>query len=427
MYAFFEYVLYKLKSGLNFAHIAGIAAVATLSVTYALYRLKHKGERKFPWAKALLLLAFVGYVAVVFHATILRSGSGYRSWNTHLFRAWREAWNNYTVQHWANVLLNVALFVPLGIMLPLLCNHFRKWYLTIPTGLFASAIIELIQLAICIGICDVDDLFTNTLGTTIGFLFIMSVLALFKERGNRLKPCFAYSALLLTIIVSISSIFVVYELQEYGNLPMAAAYRNNTKNTAWTLSCELPAVDTKLPVYRAKKRSLQDCDEFAEYIAALDGTTVDMVDYYQDFAYYMLHTDGSGSGVLLVSYYDESYEYSISGSKHDISSVASDRETIVAALSKYPICIPECADYYVDEGNWHIFTVNKYIDGTTMFDGSLRIQYLEDGTLRKIENYLLSYTFYRSIKLVLFLFRNYFQSCFHGWNQFSCHITRPLK
>ncbi len=400
MYDFLKYVLWELKNSIGLVILAGIAALIVLGIAYAIHRKKHKGSRKFPWGKALLWLVFAGYVAVVLYATVLRGGTGYRAWNLHLFRAWREAWNNYSVKNWANVLLNVAMFVPLGVLLPLLAKCFRKWYWTIPIGFLASLSIELIQLAIGIGICDVDDLFTNTLGSVIGFLLIMAILSVFKEKGSRLKPCLVYGSLFLVVIAFICSIFVSYELQEYGNLPMAPAYRNNTRNTEWILSCELPAVDSKLPVYRAQNRSLQDCDAFAEAIAELDGTAVDMVSYYQDFAYYMLYTEGSGSGVLQVSYYDESYTYSLAGSGFGVATKVADRETIEAALSRYPVIIPVYAEFSVDEDNWHIFTVDKYIDGAKMFDGSLRCQYLEDDTLRKIENNLLSYNYHDVVSVI---------------------------
>lgn len=394
MNAFIEYVLLELKNSFRIAFFIAIAALAILIVIYALYTQKNKGARKFAWAKALLWIAFVSYMAIVAYATLLRGNDTYRAWNIHLFRAWRECWNNYSAQNWANVLLNIAMFIPLGLLLPLLNNRFRKWYLTIPVGIGTSLLIELIQLATGIGICDVDDLFTNTLGTVIGFWLIMAILAAFKEKRHRLKTFLLYSSLILAMLAPICGTFVAYELKEYGNLPMAPAYRNNTINTKWTLNCELPTIDGKLPVYRTKNRSRQDCDTFAEYIAELDNSAIDMISYYQDYAYYMLHTEGSSSGVLLVSYYDGSYEYTTAGSRYDMFTVTSDRKTIEAALSKYSIFIPECADFFIDESNWHIFTVSQYIDGSVMFDGYLRCQYWNDGTLKKIENKLMSYSYY---------------------------------
>lgn len=394
---FLKYVLWELSNSIGFVLVSIITTIVILAVTFTLYKHKNMGERKFPWVKAFLWIIFVGYEAIVVYATILRGGSGHRVWNLHLFRAWREAWNNYSVKNWANVLLNVAMFFPLGFLLPVLKNLFRKWYITIATGCVVSVLIELVQLLLGVGICDVDDLFANFLGTVIGYLTIMIILTVFKKEK---KSGLVYGVLLSAIVISVTSIFCIYEFKEYGNLPIAPAYRNNTSNTEWELDCELPAVDAELPVYRTTTRSIRDCDAFAEHIATLDSTAVDMVSYYQDFAYYMLHAEGTGTGVLLVSYYDESYEYSVVGSNHHITAVATDRSTVEAALGKYALLIPKYAEFHVDQDCWHIFTANHIIDGNLMFDGILRCQYLNDGTLRKIENSLLTYEYYDKVNVI---------------------------
>lgn len=123
MSEFLEYVLWQLQNSLVLVLLAGIVALAVIAVTYRFY--KKKGKR-FPWRKAALWLVFLGYLVIVLYATILRNAGGYREWNLHLFRAWREAWNNFSTKNWANVLLNIAMFVPLGFLLPLMGKQFRK-------------------------------------------------------------------------------------------------------------------------------------------------------------------------------------------------------------------------------------------------------------------------------------------------------------
>lgn len=149
MSEFLRYVLYELKNSLVLVLLAGVLAAAGLAVAFFIHKKKYKGQRKFPWGKVFLWLMFFGYLLIVVYATMLRwSGFFHREWNFHLFRAWREAWNNYSVKNWANVLLNIAMFAPLGFMLPLMSKKYRKWYVTIPTGFGASLAIELLQFAI---------------------------------------------------------------------------------------------------------------------------------------------------------------------------------------------------------------------------------------------------------------------------------------
>lgn len=135
MSEFLEYVLWQFQNSLVLVLLAGIVALAGIAVTYFFY--KKKGKR-FPWRKAALWLVFLGYLVIVLYATILRNAGGYREWNQHLFRAWREAWNNFSTKNWANVLLNIAMFVPPGIpaatdgetVPKVVCGHpSRLWYI----------------------------------------------------------------------------------------------------------------------------------------------------------------------------------------------------------------------------------------------------------------------------------------------------------
>ncbi len=399
MYEFLEYVLSEFKNSLGLVLLAGTGALALLSVTYILHKKKYKVERKYPWGKAILWAVFAGYISVVVYATILRGVGGFREWNLHLFRAWREAWNNYTAKNWANVLLNVAMFCPMGFLLPLLGRKFRKWYLTILTGFGSSLVIELLQLATGRGICDVDDLFANTLGTAIGFFLILTILSLTGQKGNRLKPGIAYGVMFLACTASIGSIFLAYELKEFGNLPMAPAYTNDTGSTEWVLDCELPAAEDLIPIYRTQTRSLEDCDAFAAQFKEIIQTEYTSVLYYQEAAYYMDQSgDDNGAHFLFLSYMDPSYEYCCSMGDDPVWASA-DRETVKNALAKYPCLIPEYARFEIQNAGWHVFTVDQYVDGAMMVDGELRCRISEDGTVREIHNNLLSYTWYDSVSI----------------------------
>ena len=248
MSEFLRYVLYELKNSIVLVLLAGIAAAAVTAAAYFVHKRKYKGEKKFPWGRVLLWLVFLGYGCVVLYATLLRwTGFPHREWNLHLFRAWREAWNNFSTKNWANVLLNVAMFGPLGFLLPLMGKKFRRWYVTVPVGFGISLAIELLQLAMGRGICDVDDLFCNGLGALMGYLAVMTVLSLCNGKGKRIRPTLVYGSLFLITVMAIGSIFVGYELKEYGNLPNAAAYTNHTGDTVWELACELPAEKAEAP------------------------------------------------------------------------------------------------------------------------------------------------------------------------------------
>ena len=68
-----------------------------------------------------------------------------------------------------NIVGNTAMFIPTGIILPIVYkrpDHFGK---VIAAGAFISLCIELIQLPFADRVMDIDDLILNTLGVAIGY------------------------------------------------------------------------------------------------------------------------------------------------------------------------------------------------------------------------------------------------------------------
>ena len=74
-----------------------------------------------------------------------------------------------------NAALNVLLFVPLGILLPLLWREFRSFPRAALAGLLLSLGIEVLQI-FTFRYTDVNDLLTNTAGAALGFLLAKALL-----------------------------------------------------------------------------------------------------------------------------------------------------------------------------------------------------------------------------------------------------------
>lgn len=73
------------------------------------------------------------------------------------------------IDDWKNGILNILLFIPLGMMMPILWNSFRAQKNTLLFGFGTSLAIELLQM-LTFRATDVNDLITNTLGAYLGFL-----------------------------------------------------------------------------------------------------------------------------------------------------------------------------------------------------------------------------------------------------------------
>ena len=65
------------------------------------------------------------------------------------------------------ILLNIILYIPFGYLV-----HYAfpklKWWTVVCMGFLLSAFTETVQLFFKLGLCEVDDLISNTLGTLVG-------------------------------------------------------------------------------------------------------------------------------------------------------------------------------------------------------------------------------------------------------------------
>lgn len=80
-----------------------------------------------------------------------------------------------------NVIGNSAMFIPTGIMTPLIYKNLASFRKTLLTGFLISLTIEIIQLPFAVRCSDVDDLILNTLGCMAGF-GILSLCRLVKRK-----------------------------------------------------------------------------------------------------------------------------------------------------------------------------------------------------------------------------------------------------
>lgn len=68
-----------------------------------------------------------------------------------------------------NLIGNTAMFVPTGILTPILYKHLATFRKAVLTGFLISLAIEIIQLPFAVRASDVDDLILNTLGVMAGY------------------------------------------------------------------------------------------------------------------------------------------------------------------------------------------------------------------------------------------------------------------
>lgn len=84
-----------------------------------------------------------------------------------------------------NVAGNAALFIPTGILLPVVYKKLNSFGKVVAAGAFISLCIEILQLPFASRASDIDDIILNTLGVAIGY----GIYALVKKlRAARRAP-----------------------------------------------------------------------------------------------------------------------------------------------------------------------------------------------------------------------------------------------
>ncbi len=123
----------------------------------------------FLW-KLFLLFLFIVYTYCILQLTILsRPIANYGEIDWRIL----ARWNENTAQK-AFLIANIIMFVPLGILLPMLCRWARHILLSMPAALLCSITIEAVQLKYQLGFCQLDDVIANSTGFLAGFLIYLA-------------------------------------------------------------------------------------------------------------------------------------------------------------------------------------------------------------------------------------------------------------
>lgn len=88
-------------------------------------------------------------------------------------RLLQETENILLIRHAViNLVGNIVMFVPLGLLLPRVWPCFRSAWKFVLAVTLLICLVEVIQLFTLVGSCDVDDLMLNVVGAEIGFLIV---------------------------------------------------------------------------------------------------------------------------------------------------------------------------------------------------------------------------------------------------------------
>ena len=95
-----------------------------------------------------------------------------------MFRRFYEQGNqhfwDYYIGYWGNIFGNVILFLPFGFLIKIL-NPQKRALTLVLYGFLVSTCIEVLQLLLQIGVCDIDDVILNVTGAGLGIFIYNKV------------------------------------------------------------------------------------------------------------------------------------------------------------------------------------------------------------------------------------------------------------
>ncbi|SHK40793.1 VanZ family protein [Hespellia stercorisuis] len=157
-----EYIIEDILDIAPYLPIGGFFGVTAL-VAVLSFQTDRGKERRIGYAIGCGL--FVAHFVVMMEVALLSREPGTRdSLDLVLFSTWGE-----TMQSRAYVIENVIMFIPYGILLPIVTGWMKKPWRTVAAGFVVSVLIEAIQYVTKMGYCQLDDVVMNVAGTCLGY------------------------------------------------------------------------------------------------------------------------------------------------------------------------------------------------------------------------------------------------------------------
>ncbi len=391
-----------------------------------LYKKVFKGTKTLTVSYAILFAVFLCYVFMVLGVTLLHRGASPYIWfRLTPFYSYIEAWHQFKAADWRNIILNIFLFVPFGLMLPFLCKKCEKMWVTALSGFGFTLLIELIQLIAKVGIFETDDLMNNTMGTLIGYGFyklacyIHSLMkkvpsAQVSENGQSEKTLekatqtktslgqtLAYQIPLAITILTFGTVFIIYNTKELGNLSCHYVTRGDTQNVI--LETTLDETPEDVFIYTIPSVAETEAREYARNFFQKLGTALDenYIDLYDESVYYS-NTDGSLRLIVTFQGVEKKYiDFDAMPYTADVKPKSdAAAEELISAIGALGFYIPKTSEF-VNLGNGEYrFRCDCLTENGIVYDGAVTCELNEEGRISQLDYDIKICTPYRETTVI---------------------------
>lgn len=391
--------------------ILGLAGIFIISIFFLfgyhiIYKRVFKKQQTLTFGKLVLFIILFSYIFVVVGATLLlrNSSNGLRGHlSLHLFSSYRSAWYHYSAAEWRNIVLNIIMFIPFGILLPILYPKLRRSWSVIGICFSGTLFIEVCQFVTKRGIFEIDDIIHNVLGALIGYGFFCCVFTLRYCRPIQIRKLILTLIPLFSTMAVFLAIFVVYQLKEFGIMTQTYAYKIDMKNIELSYDMDFCDEYGQAMVYATSGlASNEQIKTFAnDFFSQLETTYAENNTRFikNHVAYFSAKAPNGQRLSLGVDYLAMTYSYE-DYSKSDYNMVYADEQSVKDKLTAYNIFIPESANFTEQEDGLCRFDTISETDGSMSLYGWLECEYYDDDTIKKIYNHLVKCDAVRMVDII---------------------------
>lgn len=355
----------------------------TFSITYVFgKKMNIRWVSNLPTKKICLYSILMTYFLMLSYVVFWRgtdSGGEY-TYNFKVFDSLRYAWYTGNRMEWRNIILNIILFVPFGLFIPVCFQKFRKLLHITILCIITTCIIEWTQCLLKIGVFQVDDIINNTLGGIIGFGFFLCLYSIFYQKSKRKTICISLTPFALTVLFFVST-WIVYETQPYGNLGLSYYDYIKVKKIKVDNEVYLDSTNRKGNILDIGIKSTVNDIEVLRYSLEMFDSSKTISSDNREISY----VSPDNSKTLVYSTKDGWFYYSCEDgrevNRNDVYDIDNEGK-IRSILKDLNIDVPDFAVYQSPEKGVYIFTIDEPECFEYLLGGRVVCELYKDGTLK---------------------------------------------
>lgn len=386
--------------------LGGIAILIPLyAAGFLIYKKVFHGTKKLQIGQWISLILLSGWLLLVLGLTTFSRGANFGgSLNLSLFSGYVNAWHEWSYTELQLIIFNMLMFAPLGFLLPFFAKRGERFFFVCLISFLITFFIEVLQLVTGHGIFELDDLLHNFTGSLFGYFVIMFFLSCFQEKKWKWKPFMKMSALPLIYGVGICCAVLVYQTQEFGNLPIIPAEKQNMSMISVQNETALSAQAEQAGVYKnPRANDKQYSKTISQAFEKLLG--IEFKSFNRSDGKNKIFEDSSSAAQLTV--FTDSGEWTYTTWTEEKKAlteqeVSARKAELEAWLNEYDL-LPEGSVFTVQNHStlrWDAPASEEIDPQEDFFSGSIMVEYDTDGAISMFHYFIIPNEHVKNVELI---------------------------